>query len=259
MIIGAQKAGTSSLYHYLSQHPKISGSNPKEVGYFHRDRHFGKTITDYRTSFRGLRSRSHFEATPAYLYHPNVAPAIYYSYPSMKFIVVLREPGKRAYSAWNHYRNLFESGRYKKAVLEKPTLPGNELASKLFENRTKFPSFRECIDIELEIINSDTEFEPGILRRGLYLKQLEEYWKYFSKDQFLVLGFKDLTDNLEASLKKITDFLGVQSFDIDSVANEARNQRTYTEPMLPEDRNFLDNFYETPNKKLFDAIGRLNW
>ena len=259
MIIGTQKAGTSSLHHYLSQHPDIVGSRPKEVGYFQRNMHFGATLDDYRRAFRGSHERLHFEATPEYLYHPNVATAIHDVYPTMKFIVLLREPGKRAYSAWNHYRDHFETGKYKTAILDKPRLPGNLLASKLFENRSKFPSFRECIDIELEMIANDEGFEPGILRRGLYLDQLKEYWKYFDKEQFLILGFKDLVEDPESTLNKVTNFLGVTPFEVSRIKAEPKNQRKYTDPLSPEDRKFLDEYYEVPNSRLFDAVGPLNW
>jgi hypothetical protein len=259
MIIGAQKAGTSSLHHYLSQHSNMVGSRPKEVGYFHRDKYFGSTLETYRKSFRGSRKCLHFEATPEYLYHPNVAAAIHDVYPAMKFIIVLREPGARAYSAWNHYRDHFETGKYKTAILNRPRLPGNRIASRLFENRSKFPSFRECIEIELEMTVNGEGFEPGILRRGLYLEQLEDYWKYFDREQFLLLGFKDLVRDLESTLNKVAGFLEVTPFPNSPIKSEPKNQRKYTEPMSPKDREFLDEYYKIPNSKLFEVIEPLNW
>lgn len=259
MIIGAQKAGTSSLFHYLAQHPAVTGSTTKEVGHFHNNRHLGKSIEDYRNHFIGPRSQVYFEATPLYLYYPGVAAEIHKHYPAMKLIVLLREPGKRAYSAWNHYRDIFESGKYKKAILGKSPLPGNHLADKLFRDRTSFPSFRECINIELDMIANDSGFEPGILRRGLYLQQLEEYWQYFSKDQLLILGFKDLVENLDTTLEKVTEFLGLDAMDSATIAKEPRNQRNYSEPINAEDREFLNAFYEVPNQELITAVGSINW
>ncbi|MEL0168564.1 MAG: sulfotransferase domain-containing protein [Pseudomonadaceae bacterium] len=259
MIIGAQKAGTSSLFHYLAQHPEITGSTTKEVGHFHNNRHLGKSIADYRRFFVGPPSQLYFEATPLYLYYPGVAAEIQRHYPEIKLIVLLREPGKRAYSAWNHYRDIFVSGKYKKAILGKQPLPGSKLAEKLFQNREAFPSFRECIDIELELMASNDGFEPGILRRGLYLEQLEEYWKYFNRDQMLILGFRDLVDDLDGTLDKVTRFLGVAPLNAADIAKEPKNQRKYSEPMRQQDREFLDEFYAAPNQKLFEVIGDLNW
>lgn len=56
MIIGAQKAGTTSLHRYLQQHPQLVGSRPKEVNYFNRDIYLNKSIQDYKKNFRGMKN-----------------------------------------------------------------------------------------------------------------------------------------------------------------------------------------------------------
>jgi hypothetical protein len=259
LILGAQKAGTTSLYDYLNLHPSLSGGVRKELGYFHRDMFFGKNYSAYKRDLNGPKDKLYFEATPEYLIHPDTAQHIHAKLPHIKHIVLLREPIKRAYSAWNHYKQHFETGKYVKAIKNKPRKDGNLLFERLFEDRTKFPSFRECIEIELDLIRKSEGFEPALLRRGLYLEQLEEYWKYFDDKQILILGFKDLIVETEVVLNRVCSFLGVQELDWSKKEMEAKNTREYVEPILEDDRLFLEDFYSEPNRQLIERIGPVNW
>ncbi len=225
IIIGAQKAGTTSLHYYLEQHPKLCGGTTKEIGYFHRDKYFGKSYDSYKNDFPGPRSKLYFEATPEYLIHPNVAENIYSKLPDKKLIVLLRDPIKRAYSAWNHYRQLFETGKYIQAIQNKPRREGNLLFESFYMDRSSFPSFRECIEIELEIIEKESGYEPALLRRGLYLSQLEEYWRFFNKEQVLIIGFKELVTDTDKTLDRVCEFLGTQRIDWSKISREPQNTR----------------------------------
>ncbi len=259
IIIGSQKAGTSSLHYYLDQHPQMSGSHPKELHYFSRDIHFGKSLKNYEKHFQGWSKKKYFESTPTYLYTPGACEAIQYAYPDLKLIVVLRDPIKRAYSAWNMYKHFFEKGQVENAIKAKPRREGNLLYKKLYADRDIFPSFRECIDIELDLIKSKEGFEPALLRRGLYLEQLNHYWSNFGEDNVLVLGFNDLVKNTESTLKEITNFLDVEDIGWSFLNTEPCNIRSYSEPITEDDKQFLENFYLQPNEELFKVIGHINW
>jgi hypothetical protein len=102
LIVGAAKAGTTSLYNYLIQHPKIDGAVRKEVHYFDRD--YDKTIDYYRSCFPSLsQPNDHItgEATPYYLFHPYAPERIHKTMPFTKIIILLRNPIDRAYSHYN--------------------------------------------------------------------------------------------------------------------------------------------------------------
>ena len=259
IVIGAQKCATSSLHYYLDQHPDIKGSPLKELHYFDRDMYFGKNNIEYRDHFKGANHYCYFESTPSYLYSPDVARNIFSTYPNLKLIVVLRDPVKRAYSAWNHYRDNFETGRHIITIKDNPRREGNLLYDKFFNNRKSFPSFRECIELELELIEKNIGFEPALLRRGLYLEQLETYWKYYSKDQIMIIGFQDLIKDTVNTLKEVTEFVGAERISWGNLNLEVRNSYEYQEPICEADRLFLVDFYDRPNKKLFDKIGVINW
>jgi len=262
MIIGAQKSGTTSLHYYLGQHPNLTASKPKEIHYFDKWVNYGYSIDWYRKHFtqKSLRSQLYFESSPNYIYYKNVASQVAIHFPKIKLIVLLRDPVERAFSAWNMYRDFFDGG--KKAKVMKPRKPGeiNSIFRNYFQDRITFPTFGEAIEIELKLMEEGMEAEPAILRRGLYAQQLEVYYKYFDKDAILVLGFKDLVNELQSTLKRVTGFLGVQDFDFDSIEKEPRNRRAYTESVSLHDKEFLLNFFRTPNTDLFELLGyQPNW
>ena len=77
LIIGAQKAGTTSLYDYLQSSPDIRPALTKEVHFF--DRNFQRGPAWYRAHFplsSATRDWVTGEASPYYLLHPRV-PSLY--------------------------------------------------------------------------------------------------------------------------------------------------------------------------------------
>jgi len=247
------------LHFYLNQHTQLCGSTPKEIHYFDRDIHFGKTLSEYQGHFRGSSLKYHFESSPSYLYSPESAANIKNYYPEIRLIVSLREPIKRAYSAYNHYRQHFETGRYIKTIQNLSRRQGNLLFDKFFKDRTEFPSFRECIDIELDLIGKGVGFEPALLRRGLYLQQLENYWKYFDPKQIKIIGFKDLIIETETVLRDVTSFVGAEDIEWSIFNREPKNTSVYQSPIAEEDQQLLEEYYAEPNRQLFERIGKLNW
>jgi hypothetical protein len=82
LILGAQKAGTTSLFSILNQHSLIKSSLKKEVHYFDDDNWYNKSkISDYHLFFplkyKTKRNTQIFEASPSYLIHPKVAERLF--------------------------------------------------------------------------------------------------------------------------------------------------------------------------------------
>lgn len=260
LIIGAQKSGTTSLHFYLNQHAEMSGSRPKETHFFNKHLYFGCRPADYQSCFRGGVGKYYFEATPAYLYHPGSAENIKKYYPNIKLVILLREPGDRAYSAWNHYRQLFPRWIRDESIKHQKRRSGNRLYKQLFENRDQFPCFRDCLELELDLMRRDpTSYEPALLRRGLYHDQLNHYYSIFSAEQIKVIGFKEFTQNIDNTLNSICQFIGVSTTNWRNLECEPRNERNYVEPIQSADRALLDNFYAEPNARLFRDYGEFDW
>ncbi len=113
LVVGVPKAGTGSLFAYLSQHPDICPADTKEVGYFNYynpRRHSGEPppLDVYRKHFEHCGNvRYAVEATPTYSYGGQpVIDAIQSSLERPKIILSLRDPVERLWSAYTFQREL---------------------------------------------------------------------------------------------------------------------------------------------------------
>ncbi len=262
IVIGAQKCGTSSLHYYLKQHPSLVGSSPKEIHYFDKKVELPYSLKRYEKHFTHLfpKNKLFYESTPKYIFEKNVAKKISECYPDIKLILVLRNPVQRAYSAWNMHRIKFEENKrnYLNNLNNFPEKKDAYLH--FFQNSKKFPDFKDFIQFEQSQINSGNLDGHATLRRGLYAQQIKEYYSYFRKEQILILGFKDFTNQTEQTLEKIYQFLGVESMPFSKLNVKPKGSRTYNTRMSTEEEAFLENYYAEPNKELFELLGyELNW
>ena len=158
VIIGAMKAGTSSLHYYLGRHPDVSMSTPKELKFFvanadaeaeHPERHFELGLDWYRSHFdAGAKARG--ESSPQYLDpgHPGVAARMAAIIPGAKLIVMTREPFDRAVS---HYEQNVANGREQRSM--------SEALSEESSHYRLLSSYHRCLEPFYE------HFEPGQIIR----------------------------------------------------------------------------------------------
>jgi hypothetical protein len=122
LLIGAAKAGTSSMYSYLALHPEIYMSKNKEPQFFAYEgwqpdycgpgdadaaanRLSVTNLKDYQDLFREVNQEKAIgEASTHYLYTPEASKRIKHYIPDAKLIAILRNPVDRAYSAYLHLR-----------------------------------------------------------------------------------------------------------------------------------------------------------
>ena len=116
IIAGAPKCGTTSLFHYLSDHPMIHPSNVKETCFlidqdyplFNSEKNFFKDgLEGYSQFFSSCKDSGKFflEATPDYLYQENPLIALK-MFPHKPFVIILlRKPSARIYSLFNFAQN----------------------------------------------------------------------------------------------------------------------------------------------------------
>jgi len=194
MIIGTQKGGTSTLHNLLSAHPHIYMSNPKELHFF--DLNYKKGVPWYADHFAEAAAAQHVgESTPYYLFHPGVPALVAKHMPNCKFVVLLRNPVSRAYS---HYQMI------KKLGFE--TAPTFEDALAQEASRVAGEEKKLLAD---PLYTSFSHQYFSYASRGMYAAQLQRWFKFFKRDQFLVLQSEDFFAQPQAALKKIYQFLGV--------------------------------------------------
>ena len=241
MVIGAQRAGTSSLYRYLAAHPKVSASFRKEVEYFSRHEHLGERW--YRAHF-GLevgRRWLTFEATPDYLFHPLAAQRARALVPDAKLVVLLRDPAARAASHHRHMVRLgYETLDLDAALDAEPGRCGADLSR----------------------LAVDPGHDPkALLRfsyvaRGRYAEQLRRWFDHFPRDQFLVIRSEDLFDDPARSFATIVEFLGLPVWQPPSFRNASRPPGgPGGDEMGPGTEARLRETFRAPNAALVDLLG----
>jgi hypothetical protein len=257
LIIGAQKAATSSLYTYLIQHPNIVSPKEKELNFFNVDSNYNHGYGFYNEKFHRFLNpfKKHltFEATPEYIYIPYVPKRIYDYNPKMKFIVILREPVERAYSAWNMFKKLHSLNKIP-TVIEKSYIDNipNNLKTILFNK--DYPSFEELIKLEQKYIQDQQTFlEPSFLRRGIYHQQIQRYYQLFNANQFLFLEHREIGNSLTDTLNKVLNFVGLPTYHWNDLNRNIANKGNYEE-VKPTNFQELKLFYKPHNEELFDLI-----
>jgi hypothetical protein len=202
LIIGAGKSGTTSLYHYLKQHPEIFMSPVKEpkffalegVGIYFRgpgdkevmtqtsDNRAVLEIGEYERLFDGAGgAKALGEASPIYLHSPQAPARIRHYIPDAKLVAVLRNPIDRAYSAYLHQ---VRDGR-------------------------EWLGFREAMHAEEGRIQKD--WAPGwrYQRVGFYHEHLSRYYELFGADNIRVHLYEDLSESPVSVSQDIFRFLRV--------------------------------------------------
>jgi hypothetical protein len=256
MLIGAQKCGTSTLHHLLNKHPQLKGSNPKELHYFDTPILKRRTLKHYKKNFRKppWDSSLTFESTPKYIFVPSIPQELFSLKPDLKFIVMLREPISRAYSAWNMHRVRFEKERLSGKMV-KPK--GGLICDRYHAGRDEFPSFEECIEIELKY-GWEEDGTLELLCRGIYHEQLTRYFNFYNRDQFAIFDMNKFTSNTFDVLQQVANFLGIKPFP--SISLAVKNRGEYNSLIQPEIQAVLANYYKDHNERLFNLLGcRFEW
>ncbi len=207
LVIGAAKAGTTSLYHYLGQHPEVFMSPVKEPHFFA----LGGTGANFRSPgaeaginrksfadpegyeglFVGARGEKAIgEASTSYLYSPEAPERIKRRVPEARLIAVLRDPAERAYSTF--------------------------LALRL-GGREPLRDFSRALEAEEGRIRDGWEHLWHYKNLGFYHVQLSRYGKALEEGRLRVYLYEDLGADPRGVMRDAYRFLGVDaSFEPDT-------------------------------------------
>lgn len=213
-IVGAPRSGTTALHHYLSQHPDIFMSDPKEPHHFGRD-----LWTDYTEFFRRFRDQGRYlslfkeasrakavgEASVWYLFSSTAAKEIHEFNPDARIIVTLRHPVDYMHSLHQHMR-----------------ISGEEPVE----------DFLEAIDTDrdariqkgIELVGRYRTGFPGYRPTARFAEQIQRYHEIFGEDRVHVVLLDDIKKDTQAACGSICEFLGLErDYDADfSPVNESR-------------------------------------
>lgn len=176
-LIGAMKAGTSSIYKHLAAHPCIYAAPRKEPRFFANPDPTENDVAAYAALFADRTSETWaFEASTAYTKYPmipGVADRIHKALPDARFIYVIRDPVERICSAYLHNR---AEGRERRSLDE-------------------------------ALSDSAQEY----LNVSRYHLQISQYLRVFPRDRLLVLVFEEFIADVDATLAEIARFLDLET------------------------------------------------
>lgn len=187
LLIGAARSGTTWIANNLSEHPDIYLPPQKELHFFDKD--YQKGIAYYEQYFRNKNQKRIGEATPAYLYFPQIPNLIQKHLPDVKLIAALRNPIDRAYS---HYLNLIAKNKRK--------------------DKNHLGSFED-----------ELQKNPRLIEEGCYYEMLSRYDRIFPEENILVLIYEDMLTDPIQFMKKIYAFLEVDTSFIPSLTDQRLN------------------------------------
>jgi hypothetical protein len=189
IIIGAQKAGTTSLYDWLGQHPAVfAPAAGKDLHYFLFEDYFRDNpnyLNKIYQDHTGQKVVLH--AGVNYMLYTKALDQIQSFNPQTKVIVVLRDPAKRAVSA---------HGFMHKLGLEKEKDFDKLIKQELTDPPTQEQSPRE---------------QHQYIRHSLYYDQLLDVYKHFPKEQVYICFYEDMVKDKTAFVASIFDFLSIDS------------------------------------------------
>jgi len=220
-IVGAARAGTTTLYHILDTHPDFFVSPVKESNFFSQDIIPNRFSKKYNDSL-GFNEKSYFENFPlqkrqiafvrekenyiklftdakkksiiadfstSYLYSDVAASNIYQYNQEAKIIILLRNPIERAFS---HYKMALEMGFVKGCFLEE-------------------------IDKDFRKLDKTWGVSELFIELGMYYKQVKRYKDIFPKNQIKVILFDDFINASQSTIISICDFLEIKKMNISTI------------------------------------------
>lgn len=245
LVVGAQRAGTTTLFRVLSAHPQVARPTAsKGIGYFDLRHHRGPRW--YRAHFpvAAVARRTHgpdavtFDSSGYYLFHPLAPDRIARELPGVRVVVMVREPVERAYSAYKHeLARGFETETFERALeLEDERLEG-----------------------EVERIVADPTYEShdhrhhAYLHRSRYSEQIDRYLEALGPDRVHVADADEFFVDPVAEFARLQRFLGLRPWQPDDV--EQWNARPGS-PLDPGLRRRLSEGFAPYDERLAQQMGR---
>ncbi|NOY55787.1 MAG: sulfotransferase domain-containing protein [Actinobacteria bacterium] len=193
-LVGTTKGGTSTLHRWLERHPQIFLPARKELHYFchcpDRGLNAIRSSDEYERIFSSATQPIVGEATPCYMYYPDVADAIHAEFPSSRILITLRDPVERF---WSHY------------LMNEVYLP------------TGLPP-EEIVDMNLR--GEASTALDDLVGVGMYHDQVERFMSTFGHDSVLVTFLEDIAAEPTRVSETIQRFLEIPTIDLDTTQRD---------------------------------------
>jgi hypothetical protein len=250
VIIGVERAGTTSLYRYLGRHPQVVTATLRRKGAHYFDTNFDRGVRWYRSHFAtrfALSARAHRvraaraitgEACPYYVFHPLVPERVRALIPETRLILMLRDPVTRAYSHYLHeVARGFEKLSFDDALdAESTRLAGEEERIRAQPHYVSFAHQHHSYQA-----------------RGRYVEQLMRWHTSFPREQLLIVDSGKFFADPDKGFREVERFLGIAEISLSAYPRlNARSDGR----MEPGSAARLRGHFDQWNRHLEDYIGR---
>jgi hypothetical protein len=239
VIIGAQRAGTTSLHAWLCSHSKVAPFRVDELHYFDGAK-YDRGLRWYRARLAmRIRFQCQVEASPYMMLHP-LAPerAARDLGSSSRFIALLREPVDRALSHYSRNRKL-----------------GRETESFADALDKEDQRLRGALDSVRSGGSSQAHRWYSYRTRGLYAEQLERWYDAVGRERVMVIESERIFRDPEVSAEVLA-WCGLTPNDIPFPSFNAVPREVEDTADAAED---LRAWFEPHNEALFELLGRRLW
>ncbi|MFB6347302.1 MAG: sulfotransferase domain-containing protein [bacterium] len=248
LLAGSGKSGSTSLWHYLKEHPEICMAEQKEPLFFSRvtgqmdggklvptrSGRYDKGIEWYKSLFDHCSNATALGEATAYLYLEDAPELINKHIPNVKFVFLMRDPVDRAYS---HYWQAVKGGR-------------------------KLPDTFE------ELVRQDHPYFQAFRHVSSYAQHLKRYYEVFEEEQIKIIFLQDLKEKPRELLREVQAFVGVdpdfvpeslgKRFNKSAVARSAKFQRLIRRMRHTSLKQFMPNWLRKSLSFLARRISALN-
>jgi hypothetical protein len=205
MIVGVQKAGTSTLLRYLGSHPQLLAQKVPEMTYF-RDGSMEGELSDYWSRYFGDDEGigRYVGKLAGLLYEPEGLERLHSHNPAVQAVVILRDPVRRAHSQFWYAR-----------------LKGLE----------PLESFEEALDGDPDrFADARAAYRCRYLEAGVYAEPLEQLFDRFGRDQVHVYILEEYRNRAAESVAPLLRSIGLDAGELPEMApthNAARVPRSF--------------------------------
>lgn len=209
-LVGAQKCGTSSLAAWLSQHPEICLTIPKEPCIFSKEERY-LTEDPYAASKNAsslMHAKFFLDASTSYLYEDYVPERIFEKVGNeARFLIIIRDPLIRSVSAYYHCakrshdkRNFAEIFQHHHAYAEK-------------DNFFALLEARGVLDLRKASVRYDDKYwQFRYVTNSRYYDHIKRYTDVCGKDRVKIVTLESFTTNPVDQMHSITDFIRADRF-----------------------------------------------
>ena len=221
MIIGAQKAGTTSLKNYLGEHPEICTHERTEFKFFVNEEEYKQGYKKiFKKYYKNCRNKNKIIGKNVLLmYNVNALKRLYEYNPNIKLVIILRNPIDRTYSAW-----LYEKRK----------------------GRDQSSTFEEAINLKHLF---DSNYYNMYIEYSLYYKYISKILEIFDRNQIKIFLFEKFKENPIFICQEIFSWLDVDKNFVPNT-NKIYNKAAIARFSFITDLIYKDNTVKRIAKKI---------